>query len=267
MEPVFLDDPRSRRAPSVGRAVRRGAGRLRGRGASPAVARAHVARRAAREPGPDAARVPRGRRPRRLHADGGRPVADRRRRAAAHRVEPAGREQQGHVGAVSTRIRRRPARSRRAGREQAVQIDAGVSSRAAEHLFWLGRYAERAESTRAPASGRAVAADRPGRAAGVAAAVPAGLPQPGPARRVRPGGGRRRRRSGRRAGAGRPARGQPVRPPVGAQPRLQRRSDRPRRRRRSRPPLAGQLAPAPAAARARRPRRRGPRWTSTTRSP
>ena len=36
--------------------------------------------------------------------------------------------------------------SRRA-RDHAVQIDAGVSSRAAEHLFWLGRYAERAEST------------------------------------------------------------------------------------------------------------------------
>ena len=36
---------------------------------------------------------------------------------------------------------------RRAPRDHAVQIDAGVSSRAAEHLFWLGRYAERAEST------------------------------------------------------------------------------------------------------------------------
>ena len=36
---------------------------------------------------------------------------------------------------------------RRAHREQAVQADSGVSSRAAEHLFWLGRYAERAEST------------------------------------------------------------------------------------------------------------------------
>ena len=37
--------------------------------------------------------------------------------------------------------------TRLAPREHAVQIDAGVSSRAAEHLFWLGRYAERAEST------------------------------------------------------------------------------------------------------------------------
>jgi uncharacterized circularly permuted ATP-grasp superfamily protein/uncharacterized alpha-E superfamily protein len=37
--------------------------------------------------------------------------------------------------------------ARRVQHEHAVQIDAGVSSRAAEHLFWLGRYAERAEST------------------------------------------------------------------------------------------------------------------------
>jgi uncharacterized circularly permuted ATP-grasp superfamily protein/uncharacterized alpha-E superfamily protein len=37
--------------------------------------------------------------------------------------------------------------TRRAPREHAAQTDAGVSSRAAEHLFWLGRYAERAEST------------------------------------------------------------------------------------------------------------------------
>jgi uncharacterized alpha-E superfamily protein len=36
---------------------------------------------------------------------------------------------------------------RRAHHDHAVQIDPGVSSRAAEHLFWLGRYAERAEST------------------------------------------------------------------------------------------------------------------------
>ncbi len=36
---------------------------------------------------------------------------------------------------------------RRPHSDHAVQIDAGVSSRAAEHLFWLGRYAERAEST------------------------------------------------------------------------------------------------------------------------
>jgi uncharacterized circularly permuted ATP-grasp superfamily protein/uncharacterized alpha-E superfamily protein len=35
---------------------------------------------------------------------------------------------------------------RRTAHAHAVQIDAGVSSRAAENLFWLGRYAERAES-------------------------------------------------------------------------------------------------------------------------
>ena len=37
---------------------------------------------------------------------------------------------------------------RRAPRDHAVQIDHGVSSRAAENLFWLGRYAERAEKAR-----------------------------------------------------------------------------------------------------------------------
>ena len=63
-----------------------------------------------------------------------------------HRLHAARRRQQGHLGAFASSGR--PFTMRRP-RDLPVELHRGVSSdlpsRAAEHLFWLGRYAERCE--------------------------------------------------------------------------------------------------------------------------
>ena len=88
----------------------------------------------------------RRRRPRRLPRDAGRAVAHRRRGAPC-RVGAARRQQQGHVGALrcaggsAWRCFQGGADRRCRARGERM-----TSSRAAEHLFWLGRYAERSEN-------------------------------------------------------------------------------------------------------------------------
>ena len=143
--------------------LRRRAGRLRGRGAPAAVARAGLARRPPREPRADAARVPGRRRPRRLHADAGRTVAHRRPTdRPIVSSQRGGSSKDTWVLSDRGRAARPPRQPARAARARGRRSIAGVSSRAAEHLFWLGRYAERSESTRAAAARRAVPADRSG---------------------------------------------------------------------------------------------------------
>ena len=65
---------------------------------------------------------------------------------SARRLGPARRRQQGHLGAV--RRAGRPGRRRcgAAGGRARSHGEPPTSSRAAEHLFWLGRYAERSEN-------------------------------------------------------------------------------------------------------------------------
>ncbi len=131
------------------------------------------------------------------------------------------------------------------------QNDLGVSSRAAEHLFWLGRYAERAESS-----------------ARLLRAVLTRLSDPSAPAVVHPSflrtcvdqsllgstdlrDGRRRVRDGR-IGADRAAAAQPVRPAGPTEPRVQRGADRARRGRHPRPAVGRQLAPGQSAFRSRR---------------
>ena len=81
-----------------------------------------------------------------LHGDARRPLARGRREAAARDLHAARRGQQGHLGPVR-RVRSAPsACCRRSNRP--VELSRGGSdlpSRAADNLYWLGRYAERAE--------------------------------------------------------------------------------------------------------------------------
>ena len=197
----------------------------------------------------------RRRRPRRLHPDA--------RRTRAHRRLLSGRTPWRRVAAAA-RTRGScpippvgpfaPRRSPRTGCARSTATGA-VPSRAADHLFWLGRYAERRRNLRASAAHGPDPAEAIRRRPGVSPpSLLRGLPGAGAVASWRPRGGARTRAAAPVDPASAsalipPAHRQPLRRTDPPESRLQRAPDRPRRGRDPRPALVGQLAPAESVVR------------------